>query len=293
VRSQITTPVSGQSPRRWASRLPKAAMALAAALALVTGTAPAFADEVGQAPTAANIVGNGSFATTSSAITGQSGFGGGTVYYPTTAGRYPVVAVAPGFLSDWNSLNWLGSRVASWGFVVVGVNTNSGFDFPPSRGDQLLAALNWAAGSAPVAVRDKVDGTRRGVAGWSMGGGGALEALAKDTTGTVKAGVPLAPWHSDKTWEQVSEPVFLVGGQNDSVAAPSSHAIPFYNSLAGQKSYLELAGQAHFFPTTSNPTVSRAIVSWFKRFVSSDNRFTPFTCGYTGSAVSNFRSIAC
>ncbi|MEV4319086.1 alpha/beta hydrolase [Actinocrispum sp. NPDC049592] len=273
----------------------RAATTVTAALALFAGglTAPVYADEIGQAPTAANITGNGSFATTSSPITGQSGFGGGTVYYPTTAGKYPVVAVVPGFLSDWNSISWIGPRVASWGFVVVGANTNSGFDFPPSRGDQLLAALNWAVNVSPAAVRDKVDGTRRGVAGWSMGGGGTLEALAKDTTGTVKAGVPLAPWHTTKNWSQVTEPVAIIGGQNDTIAAPSGHAIPFYTSLSGPKSYVELAGADHFFPTTANPTVSRALVSWFKRFVSADTRFAPFTCGFAGTAVSDFRTNAC
>ncbi|MFD1051869.1 alpha/beta hydrolase, partial [Kibdelosporangium lantanae] len=120
-----------------------------------------------------------------------------------------------------------------------------------------------------------------------------LEALAKDTTGTVKAGVPLAPWDLTQNWSTVTRPVFIVGAQNDTVAPPSSHAIPFYNSLGGRKTYLELAGADHFFPTNVNTTVSQGIVSWFKRFVSSDTRFTPFTCGFTGSAVSNFRSNAC
>jgi dienelactone hydrolase len=299
VQSQIPAPIGGHRPRRrpggtWFGR---AAAALATALALTTSgvvsTAPAFADEIGQAPTASNITGNGSFATTSSSINNPSGFGGGTVYYPRTAGRYPVVVIVPGFASSWSSVSWLGPRVASWGFVVVGTETNSGLDTPPARGDQLIAALNWAVNSSPTAVRDRVDGTRRGVAGWSMGGGGTLEALAKDTSGVVKAGVPLAPWHNVQNWSRVTEPVFLVGGEDDSVASPSSHAIPFYNSLGGPKSYLELAGADHFFPTSANASVSRAIVSWFKRFVSNDNRFVSFTCGFTGIAVSEFRSTAC
>jgi hypothetical protein len=49
----------------------------------------------------------------------------------------------------------------------------------------------------------------------------------------------------------------------------------------------------HFFPQSANPTASRALVSWFKRWLNQDARFTPFTCGFTGSAVSNFRSNAC
>jgi predicted dienelactone hydrolase len=215
------------------------------------------------------------------------------VYYPTATGQYPVIAISPGFTATWSSLAWIGPRLSSWGFVVVGIETNSVYDQPASRGNQLLAALNWAVSSSPTAVRSHVDGSRRGVAGHSMGGGGTLEALAADTTGLVKAGVPLAPWDSDKTWNNVSEPVLIVGGQSDTIAPPSSHAIPFYNTLAGPKTYVELTGASHFFPQTTNATASRALVSWFKRWVSQDARFTPYTCGFTGSAVSSFRTNAC
>ena len=87
--------------------------------------------------------------------------------------------------------------------------------------------------------------------------------------------------------------VLIVGGQSDTVAPVNQHSIPFYNSLGGPKGYVELAGASHFFPQSANPTASRALVSWFKRWLNQDARFTPFTCGFTGSAVSNFRSNAC
>jgi predicted dienelactone hydrolase len=279
-------------------RLARIGLRLGLIFALMGGgvavATPAIADEIGQAPTASNITGDGSFAVTSASISSTvSGFGGGRVYYPTATGRYPVVAVSPGFTATWSSLAWIGPRLASWGFVVVGIETNSVYDQPGSRGNQLLAALNWAVNSAPTAVRSRADGSRRGVAGHSMGGGGTLEALAADTTGLVKAGVPLAPWDSDKTWNNVSEPVLIVGGQLDTVAPVSSHSIPFYNTLAGSKTYVELTGASHFFPQTTNATASRALVSWFKRWLNQDARFTPFTCSFTGAAVSSFRSTAC
>src|SRR4051812_11496410 len=255
---------------------------------------PALADEIGQAPTAANITGNGSFATTSASISSLVvGFGGGRVYYPTASGTYPVIAISPGFTATWSSLSWIGPRLSSWGFVVVGIETNSLHDQPASRGNQLLATLNWAVGSSPTAVRSRVDGSRRGVAGHSMGGGGTLEALAADTSGLVKAGVPLAPWNSDKTWNNVSEPVLVVGGQADTIAPVATHSVPFYNTLAGPKTYVELTGASHFFPQSTNATTSRALVSWFKRWLNQDARFTPFTCGFSGVAVSSFRSNAC
>jgi predicted dienelactone hydrolase len=270
--------------------------ACAVTLGLAGGTValaqPALADQVGQAPTAANITGNGSFATTSTRITGATGFGGGMVYYPTTAGTYPVIAISPGFTATWSSLSWLGPRVSSWGFVVVGIETNSLFDQPNQRGQELIAALRWATGSSPSAVRSRVDANRRAVAGHSMGGGGTLEALNMDHS--LKAGVPLAPWNTNTNWSGVTAPVAIVGGQSDTIAPVAAHAIPFYNSLRSPKEYVELAGASHFFPQTPNGTVSRVFVSWMKRYVSDDSRFTPFTCGFGSVAgVSNFRSTVC
>ena len=53
-----------------------------------------------------------------------------------------------------------------------------------------------------------------------------------------------------------------------------------------RRAYVELAGASHFFPKSPNATVSRAMVSWFKRFLNNDARFTQFTCGFGGVAVS-------
>jgi predicted dienelactone hydrolase len=280
-----------KKPRRFrrAWTLGIAGMTLALGAVGVVVAPSAFADQVGQAPTASNITGNGSFATTSAAITNPSGFGGGRVYYPTTAGSYPVLAGSPGFTASWSSISWLGPRLASWGFVVVGIETNSTLDQPASRGTQLLRALDWATASSPTAVRQRADGTRTGVFGHSMGGGGTLSALSSRSS--VKAGVPLAPWHSDKTWSEVRAPVLIFGGESDTVAAPSSHAIPFYNSLGStEKAYVELNNASHFFPQSADPNVSKGAVSWFKRFVSGDTRFSTFACSFSGTAISDFRS---
>jgi predicted dienelactone hydrolase len=274
------------------SKLVTAALSLGLMAGSLFVATPARADEIGQAPTASNITGNGSFATTSSSISSLvSGFGGGQVYYPITSGTYPVVAISPGFTARWSSISWLGPRLASWGFVVVGIETNSVFDQPASRGQQLLAALNWAVStSAPSAVRSRADTNRRGVAGHSMGGGGTLEALAADTTGRVRAGVPIAPWNLDTSWPEISEAVAIVGGESDSIAPVGSHSIPFYNSVRGSKAYVELRGESHFFPQSADAELSRMIVSWFKRYLNQDSRFNPFTCFSTSTQVSDFRS---
>jgi hypothetical protein len=74
-----------------------------------------------------------------------SGFGGGTIYFPTSTaeGTFGAVAVAPGFTATQSCVAWLGPRIASQGFVVFVIDTVTTFDQPDARGTELLAALDY------------------------------------------------------------------------------------------------------------------------------------------------------
>jgi hypothetical protein len=78
----------------------------------------------------------------------------------------------------------------------------------------------------------------------------------------------------------------MIGAQNDSVAPPSQHAIPFYNSIPAStpKAYLELAGADHSAPNSPNTTVGAEGVAWLKRFVDGDTRYTQFLCPSASAA---------
>jgi predicted dienelactone hydrolase len=207
-----------------------------------------------------------------------SGFGGGTIYYPTSTaeGTFGALAISPGFTASQSTIAWMGPRIASQGFVVITIDTNSVYDQPDSRGDQLLAALNYLTQRSTV--RTRIDATRLAVAGHSMGGGGSLEA-AQDRP-SLQAAIPLAPWNTQKTWSNLQVPTFIIGGENDSVASVSSHAIPFYNSIpsSAEKAYMELDGASHFFPNTPNTLQAKYMISWLKRFVDNDTRYEQFLC---------------
>lgn len=259
------------------------AMAAALATALAIAVAPAAHAQNpyqrGPAPTLALLQADtGPFATAEVAVTGQRGFGGGRIYYPTdtSEGTFGAVAIVPGFFSPWSALSWMGPRIASHGFVVIGVETNSGLDFPPSRGDQLLAALDYLA--ADTRVNSRLDASRAGVAGHSMGGGGTLEA-ANDRP-ALQAAVPLAAWHTTKSWPNVRVPTLVVAGENDTVASPASHSEPFYTSLtaAPERAYWELDNASHGFPVSNQDATAVAMVSWLKRFVDDDTRYDQFLC---------------
>lgn len=283
------SPASPRPARRAtrATRLTRLAAGLAAAALGVAGltaaTGPAAAADNpyqrGPAPTVASIeASRGYYATSSRSVSSFAarGFGGGTIYYPTTTsdGTFGAVAISPGYTGTESTIQWLGPRLASQGFVVITIETNSLYDQPASRGDQLLAALDHVVDDNVVGPR--VDETRLAVMGHSMGGGGSLEA-AKDRP-SLQAIVPLTPWNLDKTWGDVSVPALIYGAENDSIASVTSHSEPFYNTLGGEKMYLELNNASHFAPVSSNTTIAKYSIAWLKRFVDNDTRYDQFLC---------------
>ncbi|MFI6088257.1 alpha/beta hydrolase family protein [Streptomyces sp. NPDC051218] len=267
----------------------RAALAAAVATAglLGTGLAPgaqAVADnpyERGPEPTVSSIeASRGSYAVSQTSVSSLSvsGFGGGTIYYPTSTadGTFGAVVISPGFTAYQSSIAWLGPRLASQGFVVFTIDTNTTVDQPDSRGRQLLSALDYLTQSS--SVRGRVDASRLGVMGHSMGGGGTLEAAKSRSS--LKAAIPLTGWNTDKTWPELRTPTLVVGADGDTVAPVSSHSEPFYQSLPSSldKAYLELNGASHFTPNSSNTTIAKYSISWLKRFIDNDTRFEQFLC---------------
>lgn len=206
------------------------------------------------------------------------GFGGGTVYYPSTRsdGAFGAVAISPGYTARESSIQWLGPRLASQGFVVITIDTNTRLDQPGQRASQLQAALDYLVEDSDVA--DRIDPDRLAVMGHSMGGGGSIEAT--DERPELKASIPMTPWHLDKTWPGVTTPTLIFGAENDAIAPVYSHSEPFYNSLPNStdKMYIELDGASHFAPNVSNTTIAKYSIAWLKRFVDEDTRYDQFLC---------------
>ena len=251
--------------------------------------------ERGPAPTLASIQATtGPFAvsttTVASSATGGK-FGGGTIYFPTdtSQGTFGAIAIVPGFTEKQNTISWLGPRLASQGFVIFTIDTNSTFDNPTSRATQLLAALDYLTQTS--SVRAEVDASRLGVSGHSMGGGGTLEASVSRPS--LKAAIPMAPWDQNvKNFSNDTVPTLIVAAQNDNIAPVKQHALVFYNSIptTRAKMYLELAGASHTTTNSPNTTQAQYEVAWLKRFIDNDTRYTQFLCP-TPSTSSTISSI--
>jgi dienelactone hydrolase len=272
-----------QSPRSRVRQCAHALLISATALASVSTASAQTAP-----PTSASLNATaGPLTVATSAVSSPRGFGGGTIYYPSATGRYGAIAISPGFTATQSSVAWLGRRLASHGFVVITMNTNSTFDQPASRATQLIAALQHVVNRSGTTVQSRVDSARLAVAGHSMGGGGAL--IAAQNNPTLKAAYPLTPWNSRTTnFSTVRVPTMIIGSDGDNVASVTRHARPFYASLpaATFKAYGELNRASHSTPNSPNTPIGRYIVTWMKRFVDADTRYSAFLCGAEHTAYS-------
>ncbi len=250
----------------------------------------------GPNPTVASLKSNtGPFTVASARISGLvSGFGGGTLHYPTnTTGKMGAIAVIPGYVSYEDSIKWWGPRLASHGFIVVTMDTNTIYDQPDSRATQLSKALDYIiaqgnSNSSPI--KGKVDSTRLGVIGWSMGGGGSLKLA---TQRSLNAIIPQAPYYAGlNSFNKIKTPALILACQSDVVAPVSSHASPFYNKIPNTtpKAFLEVSRGSHFCANSGYPDealLGMYGISWMKRFLDFDTRYSQFLCGPNHAANSS------
>ncbi len=249
------------------------------------------AQQIGPNPTSSQLNATaGPFAVSSSNVSSLVlGFGGGTIYYPSTSGSYGVIAVCPGYTGTSSSISWFARRLASHGFVTIAMDTTTLLDQPSSRATQLRAALNYVINSSSSTVRSRVNSNIRGVAGHSMGGGGTLIASSDDAT--LRVGIPLTPWNlSSLSFRSIRVPQMVFGADGDTVAPDSSHARPFYDAIptTTRKGYGLLNSASHFTPNTTDERIGRYGVAFAKRFMYDDTRYSTFL---TGSEHNSYNTL--
>lgn len=246
-------------------------------------------------PTTASLEAtNGPLAIATYTVPQPSGYGSGTVTYPTASGSYPAVVLMPGYQGTQQNLQWVAPRLASWGFIVINVGTKTLGDDPASRGRQISAAGTQLLSLGSVAgnpLYGKMNGTL-GAAGHSMGGGGVMAALREDSRFT--AGMPLAPYYPNQNFSSVTDPTFFLTCKSDPVAHGNTYALPWYNSMSqAEKLYIEVPGD-HLCPMTGYGNKAKQgkwIVSFFSRWLYGDTRFSPFLCGAAREADKNNPSL--
>ncbi len=209
-----------------------------------------------------------SLATATVSIPVAGGSVAGTVCAPSVDGTtpapgpFPLVVISPGFQLARSQYRIYCDHLATWGYVVI---TR---DYASSGNHQAKAAevgrvIDWALGAAS-GLAARVDGTKIGVAGHSLGGKVSINAAILDTR--VKAVVgwdpvdALPPFGNDGSLSVAPElmgnlrvPLALLGETTDSsgglggmsCAPAADNYTQFYNAACNAPTALEVTiGQA-------------------------------------------------
>ena len=205
------------------------------------------------------------------------GYGAGTLYAPNVAGKYPLMAICPGFVSPQSSVTEAGKKLAQHGYAVVAISTLTLLDFPPSRANQILAALKAGSEVSTGNAAGKIDTTRLIASGWSMGGGGTLLAAAR--VPTLKAAIAYAPWNTaNSPFRSITVPSLIFAATGDIIAPTNTHSVTFYNAIPAStpKVLAVLKGDNHFFVSDAADPVNYTNIAFAKRFVENNSEYTQF-----------------
>ncbi len=205
-------------------------------------------------------------------------FAAAMVFYPLTLSFDPpngAIAFVPGFRAPATAYEWWGPALASLGYSVFILETNSPTDSLAARADALIAAVDFIKSenqNADAPVNNKIDPDKIAIMGHSMGGGASLAAAA-ELGDSIQAVVPLALYCCEPgqsfsgDYSNVSAPALVIASATDEVAAPAEHAKLVYDSVGSNKIYMELTEGDHAFPTNSGAekaTLARFVLAFLK-----------------------------
>jgi dienelactone hydrolase len=138
---------------------------------------------------------------------------------------------------------------------------------------EAVKAENTREGSP---IKGKVDVTRLGVSGWSMGGGGTLIAASRNPT--LKAAVSFAAWQpSGGAMNKV--PALMFEATSDFLAAAMSDGFYAATPETTPKMLFEVQGSSHNVannPANHDWIIGKYGLSWFKVFLEGDERYRQF-----------------
>lgn len=224
------------------------------------------------------------------------------IYYPLNATPpFAIVALSPGFTNAKENLEWWGPVMASHGFVLIVVSPTGTFDFPKERADDLEAAIallkaEHARSGSPLF--GKLDVSRAGLMGHSMGGGATLLVMTRSSATRYQAAVAWEPFidPGDLDTGRISVPTMILAAEFDVTALANSMAWPFYQEIPSttKKAYAEFAGLGHNTVQVSSDLADRELhakwtLAWMKMQLENDARYDMFV--KNGTELSRFARL--
>ena len=257
----------------------------------------------GPAPTMDSVMKNGPYQVKNYAdgIKDGAEFLAATIYYPVDADPpFAGIVACPGFTAYQDSVAPWGPFLASHGIVLMTIDTNTTGDSVDVRQGALLdalASLKAEQTRSGSPLNGKLDMTRFGLMGWSMGGGGTW--LNANTHPELKSAMSLAGHIATQIggagqFTKVTVPTLLLAGDADTGILGLAMSQPVYESIPDStpKILYEVSGASHFDiqPQTGNNLFGMYGLSWQKVFLEGDMRYKQFLMLPKPSNASDFKS---
>jgi len=225
----------------------------------------------------------------------------GTIYYPTDATPpFAGVVICPGWTAYQDSVAPWGPFLSSHGIVVMTIDTNTNLDSVEIRKGALMDALNSLKGEqtrSDSPLNGKLDMTRFGLMGWSMGGGGTW--LNANMHPELKSAISLAGHIATQPGgptqlSKITVPTLLLAGSADTSILGLAMSQPVYDTIpeSTPKILYEVSGASHFDiqPAIGGNLFGMYGLSWQKVFLEGDERYRQFLLLPKPDNASDFRS---
>ena len=217
----------------------------------------------------------------------SAGYQSARVSYPCGLknANYPATTLTGGFINTKDQMYWLADHLTSQGFIVITMTPTNILGTPPIWATAHKAGITtlkneMSRSSSPI--RGKVDLSKLGIMGFSMGGGGALLAAA-DLKTQIKTAVPLAPFLTRApNYSDITAKTFVMAGASDTTANSSSVA-SYYQTLptAITRALATYRGATHLdWIGSGNKTrqvrFKTMITSWLKVHLVGDSAYATY-----------------
>ena len=171
--------------------------------------------------------------------------------YEGSGAPYPAISFGHGWITAATRYQSTLEHLASWGYFVIASKSYGGL-FPDHSAfaDDLRWCLTYLEDqdADPGSwLHEQVDTAAFGVSGHSMGGGASILAAERDSRIRVVANMAAAETNPSAidAIAGVQVPVFLIAGDDDSIAPPLGHTIPMYDSAFAPRRLPLLDGGWH------------------------------------------------
>lgn len=215
--------------------------------------------------------------------------GGATVYYPANA-RPPFsgLVFTPPYTGTQPMYAAWGPFFASYGIVLVTMDSRTTLDTVDQRASQqkeVLDALKAENTRSNSPLRGKLDTSRLGAVGWSMGGGATWINSAEYRglrSAMSLAGHNLSAIDIDSKGYNTRIPTLILNGALDlTYLGGLGQSIGVYNNIPRgiPKVIYEVASAGHFdwgSPTAANRAVAGIALAFHKTFLDGDTRWVSY-----------------